>query len=282
MGAFLEWFEGSQALERVISLENKVDQIPDQVFAKIEALQMGHEERLSAEVKKIVGALSLPAAAAPVESDARAQACAGSACPTWPSAVHLEGTLLITTTSSSGSVNATVTGEGTAVWSTMGDAAKPGASLSYTRRHESINMPGEPPSEAINSTNELWQICPQHKQYRNSSGLMTGCTSLPQPCFHRYDPVSLALAACKGWAERNIGTSEHYAGTRCDFAGFHIPGQTGSFDIWYEAGKIVKFQTNTTTTTNPAMLTVTSETITVTSFSDSPDPAIFHSYCKPS
>ena len=222
------------------------------------------------------------AAAAPVESDAQAQTCAGSACPTWPSAVHLEGTLLITTTSSSGSVNATVTGEGTAVWSTMGDAAKPGASLSYTRRHESINMPGEPPSEAINSTNELWQICPQHKQYRNSSGLMTGCTSLPQPCFHRYDPVSLALAACKGWAERNIGTSEHYAGTRCDFAGFHIPGQTGSFDIWYEAGKIVKFQTNTTTTTNPAMLTVTSETITVTSFSDSPDPAIFHSYCKPS
>ena len=93
---------------------------------------------------------------------------------------------------------------------------------------------------------------------------------------------SLALAACKGWAERNIGTSEHYAGTRCDFAGFHIPGQTGSFDIWYEAGKIVKFQTNMTTTTNPAMLSVSSETITVTSFRDSPDPAIFNSYCKPS
>ena len=214
--------------------------------------------------------------------DAQAQACAGSACPTWPSAVHLEGTLFTTTTSSTGSANATVTGEGTAVWSTMGDAAKPGASLSYTRRHESINMPGEPPSEAINSTNELWQICPQHKQYRNSSGLISGCKTLPQPCFHRYDPVSLALAACKGWAERTIGSSEHYASIRCDFAGFHIPGQTGSFDVWYEAGKIVKFQTNTTTTTNPAMLTVTSETITVTSFRDSPDPAIFNSYCKPS
>jgi len=46
---------------RVTSLENKVDQIPDQVFAKVEAWQSSNEERLSAEVKKIVEALSAPA-----------------------------------------------------------------------------------------------------------------------------------------------------------------------------------------------------------------------------
>lgn len=46
---------------RVTNLENKVDQIPDQVFAKIEAWQSRNEERLSAEVKKIVEAMSAPA-----------------------------------------------------------------------------------------------------------------------------------------------------------------------------------------------------------------------------
>lgn len=229
-------------------------------------------------------AVAIPAATTPVLRAAQAPSC-GSQCPTWPSAIHLEGTLFITTTASdSGGSNATVNGEGTAVWQTLGDAAKPGASLSYTRRHESIAIPGEPPSEAMNSTTELWQICPQHKQYRNvSSNLMpSGCTSLPQPCFHRYDPISLALAACSHWHKQVVGSSEQFTGTNCDFAGFHIPGQTGSFDVWYEAGKIVKFQTNTTTTTNPAMTTLTSETVTVTSYGESPDPAVFHSYCRPS
>jgi hypothetical protein len=220
------------------------------------------------------------AAAAPVD----APACSGSACPTWPSAVHLEGTLFITTTASSSSANATVTGEGTAVWQTVGDVGKPGSSLSYTRRFESMSMPGEPASDATNSTTELWQICPQHKQYRNvtSSLMPSGCGSLPQPCFHRYDPVSLALAACKSWVKRADDTSDHFAGTRCDFAGFHIPGQTGTFDVYYEGGKVVKFETNTTTTTNPAVRTLTSETVEVTSYSESPDPAVFRRYCKPS
>lgn len=45
---------------RVTSLETKVDQIPDQVFAKVEAWQSGNEERLSAEVKKIVEAMTPP------------------------------------------------------------------------------------------------------------------------------------------------------------------------------------------------------------------------------
>lgn len=208
-----------------------------------------------------------------------------SACPTWPSAVHLEGELFITTTASTGGNNATVTGTGTAVWSTMGDASKPGSSLSYARRFESISMPGEPAGDAANTTTEVWQICPQHKQYRNvSSGLLpSGCVSLPMPCFHRYDPVSLAIAACKVWTDAQSGPWQHFAASSCDFAGFHIPGQTGTFDAWYEGDKLLKFQTNTTTAspTGPGMLTVTSETVTVTSYSEAPDPAVFHSYCKP-
>ncbi len=213
-------------------------------------------------------------------------ACTGTACPTWPSAVHIEGALFITSTASNSGSNATVTGEGTSVWVTMGDSTRPGSSLSYTRRFERMGMPGEPGGDIANTTTELWQICPQHKQYRNvSSDLMpSGCVSLPMPCFHRYDPVSLAIAACKSWTEQQIGPSQHFAGSRCDFAGFHIPGQTGTFDAWYEGGKIAKFQTNTTTVnpTGPGILTETSETVTVTSYSESPNPAVFHTYCKPS
>ena len=206
-------------------------------------------------------------------------ACSGSACPTWPSAVHIEGALFITTTASNSGNNATVIGEGTAIWSTMGDAGKPGASLSYSRRFERMSMPGEPGSVG-NTTTELWQICPQHKQYRNISG---GCVSLPMPCFHRYDPVSLAIAACKSWTGNQVGAAQHFAGSRCDFAGFHVPGQTGTFDAWYDSGRISRFQTNTTTLTpTGGVLTETSETVTVTSYSDSPDPAVFHTYCKPS
>ena len=146
-------------------------------------------------------------------------------------------------------------------------------------------MPGEPPADATNSTTELWQICPQHRQFRNvSSGLMPGgCTSLPQPCFHRYDPVSLAIAACKSWTDQAIGATQRFLGTRCDFAGFHIPGQTGSFEIWIEGGQIAKFQTNTTTVpiAPGGPTTVTSETVTVTSYDESPDPAVFRTYCRP-
>ena len=208
--------------------------------------------------------------------------CSVGECPTWPSAVHIEGELLITSTASNSGSNATVTGTGTAAWSTMGDPSKPGSSLSYARRFETIGMPGEPAGDAMNTTTEVWQIGPQHKQYGNvSSGLLpSGCVSLPMPCFHRYDPVSLAIAACKAWAQQQVGSSQHFAGTRCDFAGFHIPGQTGTFDAWYVGGKIAKFQTNTTTTTS-GIATVTSETVTVTSYSESPDPSVFHSYCKP-
>lgn len=215
-------------------------------------------------------------------------ACSGSACPTWPSAVHIEGALFITTTASNSGNNATVTGEGTAIWATLGDQAKPGASLSYTRRFESMSAPGEPAGSVGNTTTELWQICPQHKQYRNVSSsilpLPGGCVSLPMPCFHRYDPVSLAIAACKSWTESHFGATQHFAGSRCDFAGFHIPGQTGTFDAWYDSGKISRFQTNTTTLapTGGGVLTETSETVTVTSYSDTPDPAVFHTYCKPS
>ena len=46
---------------RVTSLESKVDEIPDKVFEKIEAWQVSQEERLSAQVKEIVGALTPPA-----------------------------------------------------------------------------------------------------------------------------------------------------------------------------------------------------------------------------
>ena len=47
---------------RVTSLETKVEALPDQVYAKIEALQSQHEAKLSEEVKKIVDAMSAPAA----------------------------------------------------------------------------------------------------------------------------------------------------------------------------------------------------------------------------
>eukprot|EP00579_Thalassiosira_antarctica_P015968 CAMPEP_0201949002 /NCGR_PEP_ID=MMETSP0903-20130614/55752_1 /ASSEMBLY_ACC=CAM_ASM_000552 /TAXON_ID=420261 /ORGANISM="Thalassiosira antarctica, Strain CCMP982" /LENGTH=665 /DNA_ID=CAMNT_0048492199 /DNA_START=87 /DNA_END=2084 /DNA_ORIENTATION=- len=50
---------------RVTNLEIKVDQIPDQVFAKVEAWQSMHEERLTNEVKKIVEALTPPPVSTP-------------------------------------------------------------------------------------------------------------------------------------------------------------------------------------------------------------------------
>ena len=225
-------------------------------------------------------------AAIPNAPGTRAEAamsrCSTGECPSWPSAVHIEGDLFITTTASKSGNNATVTGTGTTGWATRGDPSKPGSSLSYSRRFETIDMPGEPASDATNTTTEVWQICPQHKQYRNvSSGLLpSGCVSLQMPCFHRYDPVSLAIAACKTWAQQQVGSSQHFAGTRCDFAGFHVPGQTGTFDAWYADGKITKFQTNTTTISS-GMTTVTSETVTATSYNESPDPVVFHNYCKP-
>lgn len=57
---------------RVSGLETKVDALPDQVFAKIEAWQTRHEERLGEEVKKIVAALGTapaPPAAVVVEDE---------------------------------------------------------------------------------------------------------------------------------------------------------------------------------------------------------------------
>jgi hypothetical protein len=83
-----------------------------------------------------------------------------------------------------------VTGHGTSTWDTLGDATAPHASLSHTRRHETIQMPGQPGGgEVSNQTSELWQLCPQHVEYRNTSGglLPSSCTKLPQPCFHRYE-----------------------------------------------------------------------------------------------
>lgn len=52
--------------DRVTSLEGKVDDLPDQVFAKIEAWQTQQEGRLTEEVKKVVNALAPPPAAEPV------------------------------------------------------------------------------------------------------------------------------------------------------------------------------------------------------------------------
>ena len=68
--------------------------------------------------------------------------------------MHLEGLLFITTTASNAAANSTITGTGTAIWDTMGDAAKPGSSLSYTQRSESIDELN------MSTTTELWQLCP--------------------------------------------------------------------------------------------------------------------------
>jgi hypothetical protein len=63
----------------------------------------------------------------------------------------------------------------------------------------------------------------------------------------RYDPISLALAACSIWSLEITGSTHHHSGTKCNFAGFPLPGQTGTFDVWFANGLIDKFMTNTTT-----------------------------------
>jgi hypothetical protein len=55
----------------------------------------------------------------------------------------------------------------------------------------------QPPSE-VASTH--WQICPSRAQFYNDS-LTNTCTKLVAPCIHRYDPISLALFACRSWKE---------------------------------------------------------------------------------
>lgn len=108
------------------------------------------------------------------------------------------------------------------------------------------------------------------------------CVKLPQPCLHRYDPISLALAACGDWTSKDVGEGKHFSGTSCRF-GIPLPGikQTGTFDLMLDAkGKIAMYTTNMTTKTGPTT-SRKNETATATATSTKPNPENFKNHCTP-
>jgi len=228
----------------------------------------------------------------------REKGCAGGGCPTWPAAVHLEGTFTTYTCNSPPPVPgmpSCTPSVGNITWDTLGDANDPPHSLAHLEKAFSTStpVPGQPPV-VVSSQAKFWQDCPSHKQWSDSS--MNGkpfvpCTSRPALCIYRNDPISNALAACQVWNETKVGAGKHYSGSYCNFYwnNLPIPGveSTGTFDVTFAPGEVIpsKFTTNKTTTESVQgkMVQVTvSETVVVTSSNTSPDPAVFRGHCTPS
>ena len=226
----------------------------------------------------------------------RVKGCAGSACPTWPAAVHLEGTYTAYTCNSpppAPEIPPCIPSVGNITWDTLGDADDPTQSLAHRKQafNTSTPVPGQPPV-VVSSQAQFWQDCPSHKQWSAISmngDPLGGCTSRPAPCISRDDPISTALAACQVWNETKVGGGRHYSGSYCNFYFLPIPGveSTGTFDVWFASGEVIpsKFTTNRTTTESvqgKMHQTTMSETVVVTSANTSPDPAVFRGHCKPS
>ena len=254
-------------------------------------------------------AFSTCAAAAPPAS------AAAAAPPSWPAALHLEGSYHMTsvvTMLGPGYSPTRVTGNGTVVFDTLGDAAKPGESLSHEKAIFEMTTDGSV-VPSLPSVEESWQACPSHASFQNSStaampgtpASTTPCSKTPVSCTHRSDPISLAVAACKSWTRDDTlpmpgpepGLSdEHYRGSGCNFtapehyrralevSGPLPPGMTtvGSFDVWYSKQDIVAF-VNKLFITSKGLVTINNtETVVMTFTDNSPDPAVFRHHCIPS
>jgi len=199
-----------------------------------------------------------------------------------------------------------VTGNGTAVWDTLGDYAEPGASLSHEKAVFVLSSQVVPAGAAGRpSVSELWQTCPSHASFKNGT-TVTGalpatkepCATLPAPCLSRYDPISRAQAACKSWKRGALPmpgskpglADEHYRGSDCNFtAAEPVPSgmkatSAGFFDVWFNQGDVLAFLTHIITTVHADGATVTTnstETVVTTFSNNSPDPAVFHNHCTP-
>lgn len=225
----------------------------------------------------------------------RVKGCAGSSCPTWPAAVHLEGTLTDYTCNSpplAPGVPPCISSVGNITWDTLGDANDPPRSLAHWEKAFSTStpVPGQPPA-VVSTQAQFWQDCPSHKQWSaiSMNGNPLPCTSKPALCVNRNDPISTALAACQVWNETKVGAGRHYSGSYCNFDVLPIPGveSTGTFDVWFASGEVIpsKFTTNRTTTQSvqgKMRQTTISETVVVTSVNTSPNPAVFRGHCTPS
>ena len=145
--------------------------------------------------------------------------------PPWPTALTTTGQLTALTLVQTDPPTPTPpeVATGIARWATSCDAAAPQAGLSY--QHTSQTLLGQ----QINAT--MWQLCPQHKQYRLTLGTCTAVPTLLSPgaCKRCVDPVSVALAKCKGWRrssesipfapdEPRIVEATRYSSAGCQFA----------------------------------------------------------------
>lgn len=225
--------------------------------------------------------------------------CTGNpaACPVWPAAVHIEGSYNeITCVSVNGGEPNCIVGNGTVAWDTLGDANKPFKSLSHEKRVYTITTPGAGP--APESTSEFWQLCPSHENYRNSSvsiapgtpPITINCQEILAPCLHRYDPVSMALAACSSWGKTDSGNRQiRYHGEKCNFGIIPVPGVTSvgtfDFDVGASGAHDIKQWMTTTIQTIKSGGSVTvqnvTETVVVSHLTQTPDEAVFRGHCAP-
>ena len=144
--------------------------------------------------------------------------------PVWPAAAAITGDLNLTVVATTGGNSAVVVALGLLEISTLGTAALPGKSMLYQKQTQT--------SEVLGTTvSEQWTLCPRHATFRNTSILNGTCLTLAQPCFHRQDPLSLAIAQCKGgWVEKQPG---HWLGSGC--VPLYLPGvkYIGSFEVYF-------------------------------------------------
>ena len=176
-------------------------------------------------------------------------------------------------------------GDGTVVWDTLGATSKPFASLSHEKRVYTMTMAGKPAPE---STSEIWQLCPSHATYGNSTvGIMPGtpptkvpCAKILAPCLHPYNPVALALAACSVWSKSDSGDSIRYHGDKCNFDVIPVPGVTavGSFDFdvgasgAHDIKQWVTHSMQTIKTPTTTTIQNSTETVVVVSLTNTPAP----------
>jgi hypothetical protein len=222
------------------------------------------------------------------------QRCVGGACPTWPAAVHMEASMtnVACNTLQAGQPPTCVRGVGNATWDTLGNASRPGKSLSHSTRtySSSTPIPGQPPL-VLDVASVFWQDCTAHASWQElqMGPANASCIKFAKPCIHRYDPISLALFACSGWTETPVAPrGRRYFSSNCNFAIVPMPGvqSSGSFDVWYKDGDEIpyKFTTNTTTVERVNGQTVrmeVSETTVAKFTSNSPNPAVFRGHCTP-
>jgi hypothetical protein len=235
----------------------------------------------------------------------RSKRLSASPAPSWPTtALHLEGSYELESCVTVGGLPrrpaSCVASNGTVVWDTLGDAAKPGASLlSREKRNYEMSSIAGSIFPGLPSFSELWQTCPSRARNQGSSVTTSPgpptkppCTKIPAPCIHRCDPISWAVAACKSWkrgARPMPGpkpglADEHHRGSDCNFTDGPLPpGDTSlrSFDVWLKGHggqpgqEILAFVTNVFVTHSSGGVSVktnNTETVVVTRWTSQPEP----------